>query len=161
MSENNQILSVEGQLVGMPLAGPESFSAQQLDYLKRALGVDETVLYESDTAVAQNATFQLSETTANFKTIKIYIAHAQTVTNWSIVLEYPSEATRYDIVMSAADNAASLIFDRFYFSRSGTTVTVGARKRHTLSGTSVTSSDLNNPALVMKVTGVGRIAGGN
>jgi hypothetical protein len=41
MPENNQILSVEGQLVGMPLAGPESFSQAQLDYLKRALGVDE------------------------------------------------------------------------------------------------------------------------
>ena len=46
MPENNQLLSVEGQLVGMPLAGPESFSQAQLDYLKRALGVDETVLFE-------------------------------------------------------------------------------------------------------------------
>lgn len=36
----NEIMSVEGQLVGMPLAGPESFSQQQLDYLKRALGVE-------------------------------------------------------------------------------------------------------------------------
>lgn len=35
----NEIMSVEGQLVGMPLAGPESFSQQQLDYLKRALGI--------------------------------------------------------------------------------------------------------------------------
>lgn len=39
MPENNQILSVEGQLVGMPLAGPESFSQQQLDYLRSALGL--------------------------------------------------------------------------------------------------------------------------
>ena len=45
MSENNQMMSVEGQLVGLPLAGPESFSQQQLEYLKRALGVDETVLW--------------------------------------------------------------------------------------------------------------------
>jgi len=35
---SNEIMSVEGQLVGMPLAGPESFSQQQLDYLKTALG---------------------------------------------------------------------------------------------------------------------------
>ncbi len=40
MPENNNIMSLEGQLVGLPLAGPESFSAQQLDYLKRALGVE-------------------------------------------------------------------------------------------------------------------------
>lgn len=39
MPENNQILSVESQLVGLPLAGPESFSAQQLDYLRTALGL--------------------------------------------------------------------------------------------------------------------------
>lgn len=41
MPENNQILSVEGQLVGMPLAGPESFSAEQLAYLKTALGLGD------------------------------------------------------------------------------------------------------------------------
>ena len=39
MPENNQILSVSGQLVGLPLAGPESFSQQQLDYLRTALGL--------------------------------------------------------------------------------------------------------------------------
>ena len=38
MPENNQLLSVESQLVGLPLAGPESFSQHQLDYLKTALG---------------------------------------------------------------------------------------------------------------------------
>lgn len=37
---SNEIMSMEGQLVGMPLAGPETFSPQQLDYLKRALGVE-------------------------------------------------------------------------------------------------------------------------
>lgn len=40
MPENNNIMSLEGQLVGMPLAGPESFSAEQLAYLKRALGFE-------------------------------------------------------------------------------------------------------------------------
>ena len=36
---SNEIMSVEGQLIGMPLAGPESFSQQQLDYLRTALGL--------------------------------------------------------------------------------------------------------------------------
>ena len=39
MPENNNIMSIEGQLIGMPLAGPESFSQQQLDYLRSALGL--------------------------------------------------------------------------------------------------------------------------
>ena len=38
-----QINSVAGQLVGLPLAGPESFSQQQLDYLKRALDVSNNI----------------------------------------------------------------------------------------------------------------------
>jgi hypothetical protein len=79
MPENNQILSVEGQLVGMPLAGPESFSQQQIDYLKSALGLDETVLWEADltTSVQDRSagtTFPLTETPANFEILKVYCA---------------------------------------------------------------------------------------
>ena len=70
MPENNQILSVEGQLVGMPLAGPESFSQQQLDYLKRALGVDETVLWSNDSGAV---TFTASEVITNFERIAVYV----------------------------------------------------------------------------------------
>lgn len=72
MPENNQILSVEGQLVGMPLAGPESFSQQQLDYLKRALGVDETVLWEDANGASGSSGFPitLSETLSNFESVK-------------------------------------------------------------------------------------------
>ena len=71
---SNEIMSVEGQLVGMPLAGPESFSQQQLDYLKRALGVDETVLWNGDNG-ATSAT--LTESILNFETIKIVYAGAE------------------------------------------------------------------------------------
>jgi len=66
MPENNQMMSLEGQLVGMPLAGPESFSQQQLEYLKRALGVDETLLWSG---VSLTAT--LSELPTNFERIRI------------------------------------------------------------------------------------------
>ena len=69
---SNEIMSVEGQLVGLPLAGPESFSAQQLDYLKRALGVDETVLYEG-TDGNYTSGFTVSEPLANFDRIRFYV----------------------------------------------------------------------------------------
>ena len=71
MPENNNIMSLEGQLVGMPLAGPESFSQQQLDYLKRALGVDETVLWEGSLG-STGSSKSLSESIFNFKTIEIH-----------------------------------------------------------------------------------------
>ena len=72
MPESNKIMSVEGQLVGIPLAGPESFSQQQLDYLKRALGVDETVLWTGEASGA-SATMSLSEPFTNFKRVRFYI----------------------------------------------------------------------------------------
>ena len=74
MSQPNELASVEGQLVGMPLAGPESFSAEQLAYLKRALGVDETVLYSGLKTIGDtgSATYQLSESPLNFQYIKVY-----------------------------------------------------------------------------------------
>ena len=75
MAESNQMMSVEGQLVGIPLAGPESFSQQQLEYLKRALGVDETVLYEADSVTNNTAgqIFSLKESVLNFERIRITV----------------------------------------------------------------------------------------
>ena len=75
MPENNNIMSLEGQLIGMPTAGPESFSQQQLDYLKRALGVDETVLWEGASTVTNalknGAGLTLSESPFNFEYIEV------------------------------------------------------------------------------------------
>lgn len=74
MSENNNMMSVDGQLVGMPLAGPESFSQEQIAYLKRALGVDETLLYSGlkTNGDGGSATYTLSELPTNFQKIKVY-----------------------------------------------------------------------------------------
>lgn len=76
MAGTNEMGSVEGQLVGLPLAGPETFSVQQLAYLKRALGVDETVLWSgSMTGDFSNGwTATLSELATNFEKIRICYA---------------------------------------------------------------------------------------
>ena len=81
MPENNQILSVEGQLVGMPLAGPESFSQQQLDYLKRALGVDETVLWSGTLQGSNGGQIDLSEPITNFTRVRITYRWNHSVSN--------------------------------------------------------------------------------
>ena len=71
MPQSNELLSAGAQLIGMPLAGPESFSAEQLAYLKRALGVDETVLW-SGTLNTLNTNIECSENLSNFSTIKVF-----------------------------------------------------------------------------------------
>ena len=51
-----------------------SFTQAQLDYLKAALGLDETVLYSGLKSVGDDgsATYQLSESPLNFQLIKLY-----------------------------------------------------------------------------------------
>lgn len=84
MPENNNIMSLEGQLCGIPLAGPESFSQQQLDYLKRALGVDETVLWEGSLTDANcMQAFDLNDNPFNFEYLRFY----WTVDNCNMVTE--------------------------------------------------------------------------
>lgn len=61
--------SVEGQLVGLPLAGPETFTVQQLAYLKQAMGLRETVLWEGSAFL--NTEVQLSENVTNFEFVYI------------------------------------------------------------------------------------------
>lgn len=158
----NEINAVAGQLFGVPVgqvytAGPGIV----IDNVHKTVRADETVLYSSNTAVAQGGTMALTENPENFSTVKLYVAHAANATNLAIVIEYTGDTTRYDVVMPVTDNATNLIMDRYYFSRSGTTVTVGGRKRHTIGASSVSSSDLTNPAFVMKIIGIKRIAGGN
>ena len=72
---SNEIMSLEGQLCGIPLAGPESFSQQQLDYLKRALGVDETVLWSGS---AVDGSITLSEAMSNFNEVEVWMECTQT-----------------------------------------------------------------------------------
>ena len=75
MSQSNELMSAGAQLIGMPLAGPESFSQQQLDYLKRALGVDETVLWSGS---AVDGSITLSEAMSNFNEVEVWMECTQT-----------------------------------------------------------------------------------
>ena len=74
MPENNQILSVEGQLVGMPLAGPgiaidnPDGNTVRISYS----GYNETLLWSSSTAASS---FTLSETITNFERLKILMQY--------------------------------------------------------------------------------------
>lgn len=167
----NEINSVAGQLIGMPLAGPESFSQQQLDYLKRALGVDETVLWEdmSNTTQLYSGTtyFNLSETYLNFERIRVYYKNSFSqlyTTTEDYVLQ--SGDTRIGVSgYSQADNNWTL-FDRamFHFvTTDSTRMKVVATKRAaiSISESSITVNTANNGIIPLKIIGIHRIAGGN
>lgn len=161
MPENNQILSVEGQLIGMPTAGPESFSQQQLDYLKRALGVDETVLWEG--AAGYSAT--LSESLFNFKKIKVFqetIGESQHVQEF-YTSDIPTYFTIGAVYYNTVESSTYVFCSLWNITNSGVTLTSSSNGY----GLNTTGNSVhiftNNSATgkITRVIGVGRISGGN
>lgn len=149
-------MSVEGQLVGMPLAGPESFSQQQLDYLKRALGVDETVLWTGE-ASGVNATMDLSEAYTNFERVRFVTYEGnqdipywwpEVCTNGTVL--YPS----YVRTNSSSEEIAGMWTLQSSNDNKTLTITVATIRKN--GGTKLT-----NTGKIMKIVGIHRIAGGN
>lgn len=164
MPENNNIMSLEGQLVGMPLAGPESFSQQQLDYLKRALGVDETVLWEGDTQPIKTTsiTINLSETVMNFELIRFegFNSYAG-ITN---ALKF-ANTTPANSEMCFGNNLTisngTVIVEAAYATVSGSSLTlIGAGRGQSNANGQMSFRTDRGPTLY-KVVGIHRIAGGN
>lgn len=160
MPENNQILSVEGQLVGMPLAGPESFSQQQLDYLKRALGVDETVLYTGTFSASTGSSFPITEDATNFEQIEIWAVRSPDQNSYCIERFNPNNQyiSMASIYVNVSDAQQNMYCMRLKFS--GTTVSVQQQSVKAMNGSTITTNN-SSPMTICKVVGIHRIAGGN
>lgn len=159
----NEMMSVEGQLVGMPLAGPESFSQQQLDYLKRALGVDETVLWEGTDAT----TFTTSEAIENFDEIHFYVNGGEGTNKVMAKAVLPMGWTDYSSLLAfsygapySLDGNLAITWTTRY-SRSNNTFTFTSSYYGGGSGSTPSANGNNNVGHMYKVVGIHRIAGGN
>lgn len=163
MPENNQILSVEGQLVGMPLAGPESFSQQQIDYLKRALGVDETVLWES----ANGATgFTTTEPIENFERLLIYVhSMGSTAKPAGVIVPMVANNVSGNLIISWTDNYDTnwrLLTWCLTLTRSGNVFSTASNYFMGVNNSGNFNAGQNpNDYRIYKVIGVHRISGGN
>ena len=157
------MMSVEGQLVGMPLAGPESFSQQQLDYLKRALGVDETVLYVDADGVGVNSC-TVSEDMRNFEYVDITVGFYG-ATNGMVVQRFPGSCIALHFIFGAGQGGTDYLI-RAYGLVNGTSISV-LKSKCMYSTYSVTTADTirnnseNDMKCIYKVVGIHRIAGGN
>ena len=168
MPENNQLLSVESQLVGLPLAGPESFSQAQLDYLKRALGVDETVLWEGNlyqTSVSET----LSESIKNFSKVQVWVrkrngtvgtvGRNKQITVMALTFETTNGALSYVNAVDIASGAylQNTIYVQFPYSGTSVNLLAGTKFSNSTFSNNITTYDF----VVEKIVGVGRISGGN
>ena len=161
---SNEIMSVEGQLVGLPLAGPESFSQQQLDYLKRALGVDETVLW-TGTVGSTGSTKDLSEDTRNFEKIRVYTQVSTGTTErcvqiFDLALKFSStQALAFVHVdnISGGNLLSEIIYLCFQANANTFSLLAGCKWSNGTFSQNVSNYDFN----IVKVSGIHRIAGGN
>jgi hypothetical protein len=119
------------------------------------LGLNETVIYSSTSAVPSGQSFTLSESPTNFDSVKFYCIHNEGNTGWNEIFEYKGDAIRYDIVLNATDNANDLIFDRYSFTRTDNNIAVGVRVRHVI-GNTVSKASLANPLYISKIVGINR-----
>lgn len=166
MSENNQMMSVEGQLVGMPLAGPESFSQQQLDYLKRAMGIDETVLFENSSGASESNGFTVSEQFTNFERIRL--VGATNDANYCVDIPTYSDITstfRFAVscMTKDSDGARLQVYGKSFTSSNGLTYSLYASPARWFSNSTVTSVNglASLTGNIYKIVGIHRIAGGN
>ena len=170
MAGTNELASVEGQMVGLPLAGPESFSVQQLAYLKRALGVDETVLWEGSLTgdLPNGWTATLSELATNFEKIRVCYAkspgsNSTSDRGWGTMEFYTADlATLGNIVtIFSAMRSGTNIFVLFTQIDGWNTVNLssngGWQEKPNVSAT-ISSSVRCYP---FRIIGIHRIAGGN
>lgn len=159
---SNEIMSLEGQLCGIPLAGPESFSQQQLDYLKRALGVDETVLWENASG-ANSAT--LSESRENFEKIVLICKDDNSRNSVLTIMSDATEAGNTFAINVTTSTDLSYRFISCVVTSATTLQTYGAQVSYNVSSKAVNwmSGPSSNAsyAKVFKIVGIHRIAGGN
>ena len=167
MSENNQMMSVEGQLVGMPLAGPESFSQQQLDYLKRALGVDETVLWEgSKISPSGNNLLSLSitfpESVANFEYLKIFYWYRNTNnSSWKVDMCYVDNGSFHFTFQWPESATGNWFMYRLYGSDTTASGDGGYKAAGSVNKFGSYEGGMWEAGTIWKVVGCHRISGGN
>lgn len=159
---SNEIMSLEGQLCGIPLAGPESFSQQQLDYLKRALGVDETVLWSGDTGMiigSSSGSCSLSESVFNFEKIGIYAQGSVVACIEPHCFEIGTSPMTFGLVVSQYESNETIFNDACVIGLTGSTLSYSNGSRTELK-TSIAHRNDRGPKIV-KIVGIHRIAGGN
>lgn len=164
MAENNQMMSVEGQIVGLPLAGPESFSQQQLEYLKRALGIDETVLWSGSQSLASTVNItDLPESLQNFEFVRIHYKGYTTHNEQATCLSSTATGTNNEgctLLMPYLGGSGTIRFNVAFMVCNGTTLSIqNPTMVYIKSGSAVSGQSCN--AILTKIVGIHRIAGGN
>ena len=156
---SNEIMSMEGQLVGLPLAGPETFSQQQLDYLKRALGVDETVLWEGAGLFDNPSSVTISESVENFEYVRFEGYNSEVPAEKVVCFGKPTISGGGAVYYCRHSNIGAFVCYSDILACSSTTVSVTSHKHCWFQGSTYNAGPAG--IVITKIVGCKRIAGGN
>lgn len=156
MTAVNLNRAIRGPVTAVPIvAGKGVRLVSDTENNRWLVEADETDLISTSVECTAGATFQLSESIANFERVKIYCARNPSA-NSNVCNEVLVGSAYYYIQASFIDSS-SLLIDTAQLTISGTTVTVNAIARKTLAATTLTTST-NAPMTIIKIVGVNRIA---
>ena len=144
---------------------PTNLTSAQIQALKEALGVDETVLYESANGMQLKDGLQLPETLYNFDRILFYLDSVKSGAGTPAAVIVPIQAPPYPngtislYFTNGHDMTSSFKLSwKWKMTLSGTTLTLTESKYWGQNGTTWTQGDNLNDATVFKIVGIHRIA---
>ncbi|WP_405350527.1 hypothetical protein [Ruminobacter amylophilus] len=157
------LMSVAGQLIGIPAEKYSGTNGVTVDQNNKTIGLDETVLYEHSTGAS---TFSTSEAIENFKEVHFYINGTEPGDNAIVVkVIIPMGFTDYSSALILAYNSAYNFNGTFALSwttkytRSGNTFTLSTTYFGGGSSTNPVAGANNYVGYVRKVVGINRIGG--
>lgn len=157
MSET--LLSVQGQLVGIPVEEYTGVSGIIVDPVNKTIRPDETVLFEGPVNKATESTISLNETIANFEYIDIYFTKSSSSVNrapmHSRYIVNSSSIQLNNCYWIADDGTTDVLIYYFKATASGTVIAFDQVFRKKFS-TTITTNEASNID-IYKVVGVNRI----
>ena len=162
------LMSVAGQLVGIPAEKYSGINGITVDQNNKTIGLDETVLY---TGTSQTTSFNLSESPANFKQLRIKFDEMGTGARFGYMYcNDPSLASIGAVGLNffTNDSTDSVHIDsvRFAVNSNALTMNYAQKKWLSLNDNSQSSQAFGAASIlsaikIYEIVGINRISGGN
>jgi hypothetical protein len=157
MSES--LMSFAGQLVGIPAEKYSGINGITVDQNNKSIGLDETVLFEDNSAGTLVANVVLSESSTHFSKLEITVGWKNG--GGRIIFTCVPDGAGYGFAgYIGSDGAKHHVLGAI--STSGTALTlVNCLDMYTSNNSSIVCQSFNHVLQVFKVVGIHRISGGN
>lgn len=153
---SNEVLSVQGQLVGIPAEKYEGVSGIVVDPVNKTVALDETVLW-SGAYSTSTTSIALSESLSNFERIKVLWQHDNDTSARRMWQEYPNDTVEFFCTLGRADSSSGRILFEAWWTNGTTSLSKKfCRWNYMSNGSAGTSWTDANELVPIKVVGINR-----